>query len=473
MSIVILLTELTSLESLPTKILIVWLLGLISLYIYRLYFSPISHFPGPKLAAISRWYEAYYEIILDGQYSRKIAELHDQYDSAIHKRRRAALAPMFSKRYILGIEPLIREHVELLCTRIDGLRISKTPINVTKAYPAMTGDVIMEYAFAFSYKQVQSPNFDSFHEAYVTTSFLGHYTGQFPWLKPIMMGIPDSVAARLQPGLKSVLQLKRVTSPLTNFLAFNSLTLGRINSETDTSKDSRHTIFDEILQSKLPPEDKSQERLADEANIVVGAGLETTSYALCVGTFHIVNTPRISSRLHAELVQAFPNKDITPKLSILEKLPYLKACIQESLRLSYGLSSRNPRMSHQEFQYKDWIVPKGTVVAMTIPDVHHDERIFPDSHSFIPERWLDNPRTAEGVALDHYLVTFGRGQRSCLGINMAWAEMQMVLGSMFRRYRFELFETDVSDVKMAHDYFIPAVKWDSKGVRIMAFEVGN
>lgn len=79
MSIVILLTELTSLGSLPTKILIVWLLGLISLYIYRLYFSPISHFPGPKLAAISRWYEAYYEIILDGQYSRKIAELHDQY----------------------------------------------------------------------------------------------------------------------------------------------------------------------------------------------------------------------------------------------------------------------------------------------------------------------------------------------------------------------------------------------------------
>lgn len=331
----------------------------------------------------------------------------------------------------------------------------------------MTGDVIMEYAFAFSYKQIQSPDFNSFHEAYVTTSFLGHYTGQFPWLKPVMMSMPDSIAAKLQPGLESVLRLKK--DQLRDVkIAIHSYHHGR-----QPTQDARHTIFDEILKSKLPPEDKTQERLADEANLVVGAGLETTSYALCVGTFHIVNTPHIYNKLHSELVREFPDKNITPSLPALEKLPYLKACIQESLRLSYGLSSRNPRISHQDFQYKDWIIPGGTVVAMTIPNVHHDEAIFPNSHSFIPERWLDNPRTAEGVALDHYLVTFGRGQRSCLGVNMAWAEMQMVLGTMFRRYRFELFETDVSDVEMAHDYFIPGVKRDSKGVRITAFKMDD
>ena len=47
--------------------------------VYSLYFSPLAKFPGPKIAAITRWYEAYYEIILKGQYEFKIKEWHDKY----------------------------------------------------------------------------------------------------------------------------------------------------------------------------------------------------------------------------------------------------------------------------------------------------------------------------------------------------------------------------------------------------------
>lgn len=47
--------------------------------IWRLYFSPIAKFPGPKLAAISMLYEIYHEIILGGQYTFKIRKLHEEY----------------------------------------------------------------------------------------------------------------------------------------------------------------------------------------------------------------------------------------------------------------------------------------------------------------------------------------------------------------------------------------------------------
>ena len=50
-----------------------------ALAIYRLYFSPLAKFPGPKLAAVSKWYEAYYEIILKGKFSFHLDELHDRY----------------------------------------------------------------------------------------------------------------------------------------------------------------------------------------------------------------------------------------------------------------------------------------------------------------------------------------------------------------------------------------------------------
>ena len=51
----------------------------ISLSIYRLYFHPLSGFPGPKLAAITRYFEAYYDLVQNGQYTFKIREMHRKY----------------------------------------------------------------------------------------------------------------------------------------------------------------------------------------------------------------------------------------------------------------------------------------------------------------------------------------------------------------------------------------------------------
>ena len=51
----------------------------ISLAIYRLYISPLAKFPGPKLAALTLWYEFYYDVVKRGRYTWKIAELHERY----------------------------------------------------------------------------------------------------------------------------------------------------------------------------------------------------------------------------------------------------------------------------------------------------------------------------------------------------------------------------------------------------------
>lgn len=59
------------------------ILYLIGLAVYRLYWSPIATFPGPKLAAVSLWYEFYYDVVLGGQYCFKIDELHDLYGTLI------------------------------------------------------------------------------------------------------------------------------------------------------------------------------------------------------------------------------------------------------------------------------------------------------------------------------------------------------------------------------------------------------
>jgi hypothetical protein len=50
-------------------------------------------------------------------------------------------------------------------------------------------------------------------------------------------------------------------------------------------------------------------------------------------------------------------------------------------------------------------------------------------------------------------------------------ELYIALGSLFRRFSLELFETDRSDIEVAHDFFLPSPRMDSLGVRVKFKEV--
>jgi hypothetical protein len=76
MDLAVSIATILKLLALPSILLVIYLIGL---GIYRLYFSPLAAYPGPKLAALSNWYEFYYDVICQGQFTFKIQELHKQY----------------------------------------------------------------------------------------------------------------------------------------------------------------------------------------------------------------------------------------------------------------------------------------------------------------------------------------------------------------------------------------------------------
>jgi cytochrome P450 len=88
-----------------------------------------------------------------------------------------------------------------------------------------------------------------------------------------------------------------------------------------------------------------------------------------------------------------------------------------------------------------------------------DPSIFPQPERFNPDRWLGEAR------LDRYLVSFGKGTRICLGINLAYAEMFLTIAAIFRRLDLEMYETSLEDVRIERDFFVAAPRLDSKGVR--------
>lgn len=55
------------------------LLFLVSRTVSRLYFHPLSRFPGPALAALTDYYVSYYVIFKDGAWITQLRALHERY----------------------------------------------------------------------------------------------------------------------------------------------------------------------------------------------------------------------------------------------------------------------------------------------------------------------------------------------------------------------------------------------------------
>lgn len=77
----------------------------------------------------------------------------------LHRRRRAPLNPFFSRASVLRLEPMVREMVEHLCSRLEGFRQTREPVNLRHAFAAVAMDVVTDYAFGTSYQCLDDPSF--------------------------------------------------------------------------------------------------------------------------------------------------------------------------------------------------------------------------------------------------------------------------------------------------------------------------
>lgn len=53
--------------------------GILVGVVYRLFFHPLARFPGPKLAAVTTWYEGYYDVVHQGRYIWQVEKMHKKY----------------------------------------------------------------------------------------------------------------------------------------------------------------------------------------------------------------------------------------------------------------------------------------------------------------------------------------------------------------------------------------------------------
>lgn len=317
---------------------------------------------------------------------------------------------------ITQLEPEIHKLVNKLCDKLLAQSGDGEVFDVTMAYSCFTADAISGYSFGESFGLLQQkgwyPNFREPTQALLRPVFFFRF---FPWAKATA-GAGKYLVDYMPKDIAMFVRTLQIDLPA-------RVLKEKANLDADITYD-RPTIFASLLRSDLQVLEKEPQRLADEAAAVVGAGTETTSWALAVITYHLLTKPDVLAKLTQELETVVTDSRQLPTWPVLETLPYLGAVIQEGLRLSYGVSSRTARIPTEEsLLYRgewnkkpvEYVIPQGYAIGMSAVITHHDEMNFPDSYTFTPERWLDS-NNQRNKTVERGMLAFSKGSRACLGM---------------------------------------------------------
>ena len=226
--------------------------------------------------------------------------------------------PYFSKRSIVSMESMIHERISALCGRLEETNKEGSMISLDRAFSAMTADITNRfYGFHFDYLSRQDL-YCPIRDAFLGISFVFHLARFAPALVRSLKKLPIPVIRGILPSVADFLTLQdRIKENITTALEKQSL----------SEAASKSVMIEALGDLRIPPEERTLNRLSDEGTVTIFAGTETTSRALAVGMFYLLNNKSLITRLRAELASLPDQPDESLTLQQLEPLPFLVGCL--------------------------------------------------------------------------------------------------------------------------------------------------
>lgn len=412
-------------------------------------------------------------------------------DHDLHRHRRAVISRFFSQANVRRLTPVIDRVLQNLLRRLDGFAKTGEVVKVQSYMQAATKDVIQSYALGEGRQCLDMEDMNAPFFALIGPGRGTHVTVHLHFVMEILNSLPPSIVTYLDEKVQHYilfLQVRQATiHHLTVWILLLTNTHQSLTAEIEQVRKVKDhpeakSIFQEILNSNIPESEKQTQRLLDEAAVMTVAGTDTTAATLKYITFYVLSEPAIFARLRTELDEAIPDPAQSPDPAKLDNLPYLNALIEETLRLYPTATHRQDRVAPDEdlvYHYPDGsrpdiVIPRGTAIGMTARIINrHPGWYGDDADLFRPERYLENPK------LMRRTLTFSKGGRQCIGINLAYQELQYFIAGIFRKYSpydpsaaaqkgptLELVDTTIEDVELYGDFITPGHAPGRKGVQV-------
>lgn len=194
-----------------------------------------------------------------------------------------------------------------------------------------------------------------------------------------------------------------------------------------TSNQKSTDLLDMLLESEYEDGSKMpRKQLIDELLILFAAGHETTANALSFTLYFIAKDKVLQERLFQEIQKA----DMQGfSMESLKQLPLVQSCINEAMRL-YPPAYFIDRKALEDNEIDGMTIKKGTVVLLSMYELHRHKDFWERPNEFVGDRFLDlEPKTYAS-----YYYPFGAGPRMCIGNAFATYEMAMAVMELVKRF---------------------------------------
>lgn len=169
------------------------------------------------------------------------------------------------------------------------------------------------------------------------------------------------------------------------------------------------------------------------------AGVDITANVLSFVLYDLAKNPTAQDRLYTEIRQRCGDGELNE--AMFANMPYLKACIKESLRLVPPVRDGIRREVERDTVVAGYSIPSGTTLVLCNSVISSDEDHFPDPLAYIPERWLRTPGTRATIH-PFAVLPFGFGRRNCVGKRIAELQMHVFIVKLLQRYSLSLADPE-------------------------------
>ncbi|KAI0894774.1 cytochrome P450 ClCP1 [Annulohypoxylon nitens] len=334
-----------------------------------------------------------------------------------HAALRRQLSHGFSERSMQLQEPIIGSYVDLLIHRLqEQCEGGAVGLNMREWLNWTTFDVIGDLAFGSSFECLEKSDYH-------------------PWVKLLANSVQQTAMMQilagvgLRPLIKYILRMKKMA-----ITDNQKLVRAKVQQRMDLGVE-RPDFIEGFVKKKKAGE-MSLSQVSANAGTLIVAGSETTATLLSGAVFLLTTNPDKLQKVTEEVRSAFKNDDeIT--LTSVGKLSYMLACLNECLRAYPPVPTGMPRVSPKGGCFVlGKFVPEGSVVAVWQYSINHDPKLWTEPHTFAPERFLGDPKFKN----DRFdaMQPFSIGPRNCIGRNLAYAEMRLILARIIFNFDMKI-----------------------------------
>ncbi|KAI9733534.1 MAG: hypothetical protein M1834_003134 [Cirrosporium novae-zelandiae] len=353
--------------------------------------------------------------------SEGVYNIITSFNAAEHSRYHGKLSPAFSAQAAQAQEPIVMHHVDLLMKRLHECCV-KGPQNIVKWSNMIYFDIVADLTFGESLHSLEKGEPHSWLKGLfgstMTMITFHRAIGQFPHIAKFLKYFTPQVLIDQQ-------------------VKHNDFVRQSVEHRMASKTDRR-----DFMSYILPYDENSASMSMSEVRATYGtlmlAGSENVATTFSFTIYHLLKNPDAMKKLVSEVRHNFSSADEID-FRAANSLKYISAVVNESMRIHPAAPTSQPRVVPEGgATVAGYWVPEETRVAVPPYCMHHSPRYFKDPESFIPERWLGDPRfDSDNRGVFH---PFQLGPRACAGQVLALAELHIVLAKLLWNFDLQLDE---------------------------------